>query len=226
MSDRRLDWISRHDSKSLEYPVSTMSAGRTRPKFVWRGSPKENIDQGQEGACVGFAWTNCLLALPLRRKLPMGANDFARNVYRSAQKIDQWEGEAYSGTSVLAGAKVIQLGGFIRQYRWAFSLNDVLDGIAFGGTVVLGIPWLESMYRTSPDGLISVSGNRVGGHAILASGYGSRNFKIDGEKVSLDVIRLRNSWGRSYGIGGDGYIRFEDMATLLKAGGEACIPMS
>lgn len=225
MIDRRLDWISRHDGKSLDFPVSTMLARRARPTFMWHGSPKEKIDQGREGACVGFAWTNSLLALPLRRALPKPANDFALNVYKSAQKIDQWEGENYSGTSVLAGAKVIKMGGYINEYRWAFSVDDILGALAFTGPVVLGIPWYDSMYRTSPDGLITVSGTKVGGHAILATGYGAHTFKINGQKTTIEVVRLRNSWGPSYGIKGDGYIRFDDLANLLKGGGEACIPI-
>lgn len=230
MRDVTLDWISRHDEKSRNFSIAPVTANRARPKFMYWGSPKENVDQGREGACVGFAWTNKLLALPSRAKLPMPANDFARNVYHSAQKIDEWEGEAYTGTSVLAGAKVIKMAGFISEYRWAFSVSDILDGLAFVGPVVLGIPWFDSMYYTSPDGLVEVSGTKVGGHAITATGYGTKEFWVPsagGGKVKKkeEVIKWRNSWGPSYGVKGDGYIRFDDLAGLLKQGGEACIPV-
>lgn len=226
----RLDWISRHDERSRNFSIAPMTSNRGRPGSVYWGSPKENIDQGREGACVGFAWTNRLLALPSRARLPMPANDFARNVYRSAQKIDEWEGEAYSGTSVLAGAKVIKMAGFISEYRWAFSISDILDGIAFAGPVVLGIPWFDSMYETTSEGLVEISGTKVGGHAITATGYGIKQFwvpSIAGGKVkkSEEVIRWRNSWGPRYGIKGDGYIRTKDLKELLSHGGEACIPI-
>lgn len=160
----------------------------------------------------------------------MSADLFARNLYRSAQKVDEWEGEAYSGTSVLAGAKVAKLGGFISGYRWAFSVSDVLDGLAFVGPVVLGVPWLESMYVTGPGGLVSVSGSRVGGHAIVATGFGVKDFRVSGlvgrRAVQREfVVRWRNSWGSRYGVKGDGFIRLDDLALLLKQGGEACIPL-
>lgn len=228
-TDRTLDWIPRFDERSRDFPVRGLTAGRTRPKAVWWGSPKERIDQGSEGACVGFAWTNELLALPVSVKLPQEANAFARNLYKSAQKIDEWEGENYSGTSVLAGAKVAKLGGYITGYRWAFSIDEVLDALAFMGPVVLGVPWYESMYGTLPGGLVEVGGNLVGGHAILATGFGRRSFPGGTgawrPRVAEDVIRWRNSWGPSYGVKGDGFIRVTDLERLLKAGGEACVPL-
>lgn len=228
-TERTLDWIPRFDEKSRDYPVRSLTAGKKRPGNIWWGSPKERLDQGSEGACVGFAWTNELLAQPVVVRLPQEANAFARNLYRSAQKIDEWEGEAYSGTSVLAGAKMAKMGGFITGYSWAFSIDDVLDALAFMGPVVLGIPWYESMYGTLPGGLIEVSGQRVGGHAILATGYGRKLFSGGigtwRARNAEDVVRLRNSWGSSYGVKGDGYIRVADLARLLREGGEACVPL-
>lgn len=228
-AQRVLDWIPRFDERSRDYPVGPLTAGKKRPNYVWWGSPKERLDQGREGACVGFAWTNELLAHPVVARLPLPANDFARNLYRSAQKIDEWEGEAYSGTSVLAGAKMAKMGGFISGYRWAFSINDVLDALAFMGPVVLGVPWHESMYGTLPGGLVEVAGERVGGHAILATGYGRKSFSggLGSWRANQgeDVIRWRNSWGSSYGVKGDGFIRVADLEKLLKSGGEACVPL-
>lgn len=230
MKDVILDWIPRHDERSREFPVRNLTAGRPRPKAMYWGNPKEWIDQGREGACVGFAWTNELLARPVVSKLPLPSNDFALNLYRSAQKVDQWEGEAYSGTSVLAGAKVAQLGGYITGYRWAFSIDEVLDALAFLGPVVLGVPWLESMYGTLPGGLVELSGRQVGGHAITATGFGSKEFRVSAAegrtaKRREDVIRWRNSWGRSYGVNGDGFIKISDLEYLLKNNGEACVPV-
>lgn len=222
--EHTLNWISRHDPQSLNYPIQAIIPQKTRPTAIWWGSPKEHLDQGREGACVGYAWTNKLLAKPSTVKLPQPSNDFALNLYRSAQKIDEWEGEAYEGTSVLAGAKVLKLGGFVSEYRWAFGVEDVLDALAFVGPVVLGVPWFDSMYSTGPGGLVRVSGSQVGGHAILATGFGVRRFGgLRGRREF--VVRWRNSWGFTYGVGGDGYIRLEDLGLLLKGVGEACVPV-
>lgn len=230
MRDVVLDWLPRHDERSRDFSVAPLTAGRPRPKFMYWGSPKEILDQGREGACVGFAWTNKILSMPISGKLPLPGNDFARNLYHSAQKIDEWEGEAYSGTSVLAGAKIAKMSGFITEYRWAFKIDDVLNALATIGPVVFGIPWLESMYETLPGGLVEVSGSKVGGHAITATGYGTREFPTttaDGKKGKRteEVIRWRNSWGSDYGVKGDGYIRIADLESLLKQGGEACVPI-
>lgn len=222
---QKLDWVSRHDQHSKNYPVRYLTDGLKRPQAVWWGSPKPKLDQGREGACVGFAWTNKLLAKPSTVVLPSEPHAFALNLYRSAQKIDEWEGEAYEGTSVLAGAKVAKLGGFIEGYRWAFSVDEVLDALAFVGPVVLGVPWFEGMYSTGSGGLVSVSGAQVGGHALLATGFGVRSFggRFRGRREL--VVRWRNSWGSAYGVGGDGFVRVDDLGGLLRGVGEACVPV-
>lgn len=230
MHDRILDWRSNHDPRSREFSIAPLTASRPRPASTYWGNPRQVLDQGREGACVGFAWTNKLLALPLSTQLSTPPNDFARTVYRQAQKIDEWDGENYSGTSVLAGAKIVKGLGYISEYRWAFSIEDILNALAHVGPVVLGIPWLEAMYDTEPGGLVTVGGTKVGGHAITATGYGTRSFPVSAEPgrkatQTLDVIRWRNSWGPTYGVTGDGYIRVSDLETLLKGGGEACVPI-
>ena len=114
--------------------------------------------------------------------------------------------------------------GRITGYRWAFGIDDVIDTLVSTGPVVLGIPWYDSMYQTRSSGLIDVSGKVVGGHCILACGYNpKKRFLREGLKA-FEVIKLRNSWGPSFGIGGDGWIKVEDLAALLKDQGEACVP--
>lgn len=183
------------------------------------------LDQGSEGACVGFAWTNELLASPAQpEEQPDAAlgNAVAVSYYRRARVVDEWPGEDYEGTSVLAGAKMVLQDGFISQYRWCFNTEDLRDAIISEGPVVIGIPWYSGMYRTRRDGLVVVDGDLVGGHAILITGYDPAMI-IDGRPY--EVFRWRNSWGTGYGIGGSGYILYEDLSKLLKQNGEACVPM-
>lgn len=220
-STRKLGWVSYHDERSRNYPIRALTAGLPRPEqMYWRG-PFFRLDQGQEGACVGFAWTNEILSKPVSSNVPRPLNDFALKFYKEAQKLDDWPGEDYEGTSVLAGAKQAQKLGYITGYRWAFGIEDVLDALAFTGPVVIGIPWYNDMYSTLPGGLVKVGGKLVGGHAITLTGYGNRKFPGG---LTLDVVRWRNSWGRTYGVRGDGYIRVTDLANLLKQDGEACVP--
>jgi hypothetical protein len=183
------------------------------------------LDQGSEGACVGFGWVNELLSEPFPpAKQPEASlgNAVAYSYYKQAQKIDEWPGESYEGTSVLAGAKIVQREGFISQYRWCFGIDDVRDAVISEGPVVIGVPWYSGMYRTDRSGLVVVDGEKVGGHAILLTGY-DPSMVVKGKP--REVFRWRNSWGTSYGVNGSGYIKVSDLKELIKTSGEACVPI-
>jgi hypothetical protein len=161
--ERIFDWVSSHDEKSREYDIRSVIGTVDRHKKFWRAS-KIRLDQGREGACVGYGWAAELMARPFEvggRDNPtirgMAPREYARLVYKEAQKIDRWPGEGYSGTSVLAGAKMVKQHGFIDSYRWAFGIDDVLDTLVAQGPVVVGIPWHQGMYRTRPSGLVATS---------------------------------------------------------------------
>lgn len=136
-------------------------------------------------------------------------------------------GNSYSGTSVLAGAKIVQSRGYIGEYRWCFGVEDVRDAVISEGPVVIGIPWHEGMYGTRESGLVEVSGGLVGGHCLLITGY-HPSMRLRGEDYNerFKVFRWRNSWGPDYGVRGNGFIRYEDLRDLLKGWGEACVPMA
>lgn len=221
---RTFDWKPTFDERSKEYPVrGLMRAVVRRKNKLWLVGPI--LDQGREGACVGFGWTADILAEPFWadiKKLPAGfpqvPQDLALYVYKEAKKIDEFPGEAYEGTSVLAGAKMMQNAGVVASYSWAFSVNDIIDGIISRGPVVLGIPWYSGMYK-APNGVLKVSGDVVGGHCILAVGFIQASKTFNGE----DSIILQNSWGASWGKQGLAEIRVSDMEKLF-AQGEACFP--
>lgn len=223
--ERTFDWKSRHDERSLNYPIRAVVGEPSKRRIrMWRQGTV--LDQGSEGACVGFGWTGEILTkpeAPVIQPTQARGNEYALGVYKEAQKIDEWEGEAYSGTSVLAGAKIMQQRGLIGSYRWAFGIDDVRDAVLEAGPVVIGVPWYRGMYSTDGDGLVTVSGDKVGGHCILLTGYHS-SMLIGGKR--REVFRWRNSWGRDYGRQGSGFIEHDDLANLLKTdGGEACVPL-
>ena len=174
---------------------------------------------------MGFGWTHEALTTPIRVDLsrlaveaPRDPKAFASHVYRAAQKIDEWEGEDYEGTSVLAGAKVMNSLGLLRAYRWAFGVKDVALSLTNIGPVVLGIPWFESMYE-APGGAVVVAGDLAGGHCILAVGY-----RKAGVIFEEPAYLLFNSWGPLWGRNGHAWIRESDLARLLNSDGEACVP--
>lgn len=215
MTDPRLDRRVQFDERSRGFGIKQhlMSKGAsTMPRSYTWGCDLRTLDQGREGACVGFAWAGELSAKP--KPIAGVTNEQALIIYRRAQVLDDYPGEDYSGTSVLAGVKVIKEQGYIKEYRWAFGVDDLALAVSRQGPAVLGIHWYSSMYQPV-GGTITVSGEVVGGHAILCVGY----------NVVGRYFILQNSWGADWGIAARCRISYADMDTLLKDQGEACIPV-
>jgi hypothetical protein len=210
--------LPQFDERSRSFPIRTLVATYAPRSYTW--SCGAVLDQGAEGSCVGHAWAHELIARPL--VMASITQLFAVSVYHEAQRIDEWPGGSYlgaspryEGTSVLAGAKVIQREGYIAEYRWAFGLDDRVLALGYKGPAVLGIDWHESMFDPDASGLLHVTGSAVGGHAILANGV----------SIAKRLVRLHNSWGPDWGLNGEAFISFDDLRALLGRGGEACIPI-
>lgn len=224
----KLDWEAIFDPKSLEYKASYLfDANEPLEKKVWETGPV--LDQGREGACVGFAWTAELMAEPMK-PIPMPsedvANRYAKGVYRQAQTLDIWPGEDYSGTSVLAGAKVLKDRGYLESFHWCFSVDELKYAVTQLGPVVLGVNWYRGMYRTQTiDGkaFVDVSGKKVGGHAITVVGYDP---EVEVNGVKTECFIWRNSWGSGYGDNGNAYITVEALEELAKDRTEFCVPIA
>jgi hypothetical protein len=135
-------------------------------------------------------------------------------MYSEAQKVDEWEGEDYDGTSVRAGAKILQQMGYISQYLWAWDIETVLSTLLNVGPVVVGTLWYESMFDPDPlYGLVKIEGEAVGGHAYV----------LNGVNLNSGLIRAKNSWSKEWGKNGHFRIKIEDFERLLHEDGEACI---
>ena len=214
-TERVIDRLQNFDERSRNYSIAPVIAGKTPRSYTWRCNTW--LDQGTEGACVAYALGHELASRPAEVK---GLNDkwLKESVYWEAQKIDPWPGGAYpgtpsfyEGTSVLSGIKILQKLGLFKEYRWAFSFDDLVLGIGRNGPAVLGINWYEGMGAPDSKNFITPTGAHVGGHAILARA-------VD---VKERVITLRNSWGQGWGDNGDCYIKFDDLRNIVQQGGEA-----
>ena len=73
------------------------------------------------------------------------------------------------------------------------------------GPVVLSTPWFRSWFRPSALGILPAPDVEVGGHAIVAYGWGSNG------------LRLRNSWGTDWGVAGDCWMPLVDVRHLRGA---------
>lgn len=210
--DRVLDRVPQFDERSRAFPVRQVVRAAAKPRgYTW--SCGTYLDQGSEGACVGFAWAHELVARPSVITGFTAAD--ARQIYLGAQRVDEWPGEGYSGTSVLAGAKVVAGLGYVSEYRWAFGLDDLILAVGYKGPAVLGLNWYEGMFDPDADGHLRPTGRLAGGHAILCRAVSVRDRRF----------LLHNSWGSDWGLKGTAWVSFEDMDRLLREQGEACIPV-
>jgi hypothetical protein len=218
-TDPRLGRLVQDDPSNRRFRAvgSVVSADAPFKSALWNLTAF--LDQGAEGACVGFGTTHELLADPV----PVAGLDatFAREkIYWEAQKDDPWEGGAYpgaqpfyEGTSTLAGIKAAEKLGYFPEYRWAFTLDDMRRVIGNYGPMVIGVNWYSGMFDTDSAGYIHVSGYIAGGHCLLVVG-------IDEEH---GCFILHNSWGPAWGVTGRAKISFDDMARLLSEEGEAAV---
>src|SRR3954470_6930598 len=164
---RTLDRLPEFDERSRGFAIRDRIGEVERRPRAWR--LLERLDQGREGACVGFGWAHELAALPVAVKQ---TELLARGIYHRARMLDEWPGEDYEGTSVLAGAKAVREQGHMDEFRWAFGAADVLDALSAHGPVVIGVNWHEGMLDTDEDGGIRPTGEIVGGHCVCLRGVG------------------------------------------------------
>lgn len=209
-ADPRLDRLPEFDTRSRAFPVRELTGQRPPRSYTWACSAW--LNQRNEGGCVG--WSHAHVAAARPRPWPM-TDAAAAAIYHLAQTLDPWPGTDYSGTTVLAGAKAFAQLGYIEEYRWAFGASDLAAAVSWVSPAVIGIDWHQGMLTPGPDGLVRPTGPVLGGHAICVRGFSTRTHRF----------LLRNSWGMDWGRNGDCVMDWDDMATLLGAGGEAVIPI-
>lgn len=189
----------------------------------WNKGPWQG-DQGDSSACVGFSLTHWLQCGPVTNRArgphmswPYGPVESPYVVYYQAQRIDEFAGQEpeMQGTSVRAGAKILQSMGYIESYYWAQTLDEVVTTLLTRGPVVLGTRWYRGMFDIDQHGFVSLTGRPAGGHAYLAYGASTRE----------QFITCRNSWGPEWGVQGSFRLSFDDLASLLAEQGEAMLAM-
>jgi len=204
---RSLDRVVYYDPRSRQYPVRSLVGGLQPRTHAW--ACNAHLDQGREGACVGFGITHELISEPA---VVAGRTEAtALQLYKAAKEIDPFPGDEYEGTTVLAGMEVVRRQGWIDGYYWAFGLDDLIVGISHHGPAVMGLAWFEGMRDPDAAGFIRVTGGVLGGHCLLCKGV-----DVEGK-----YFIMHNSWGPGWGLDGDAFISFSDMDKLLSENGEA-----
>jgi hypothetical protein len=175
-------------------------------------TPGPILDQGDTSQCVAYAWTQLLAATPVKTPRP---DAWPAGLYTDAQLRDGIP-LPHDGTTVRAGAQAVKAAGYIRaddgEYVWGDSVETVARWILHYGPVVLGTNWYQTMFTPTAAGELRPDGPNAGGHAYLA-------FGVD---VPKERIRIVNSWGVGWGVGGVAWLSFPTVARLLREDGEAC----
>ncbi len=191
---------------ALQVPQSSRSYRYWYQGGVW-------LDQGATSQCVAYAFSHWLEDGPVTQPDLVADKDFALAIYGDAQRVDEWPGENYDGTSVRAGAKVLQGMGLISTYRWAWNLDTALNTLLEQGPLVVGTNWYSDMFSVDEDRMVTPGGGIAGGHAYV----------INGINLVGGFVRLKNSWGRDWGYNGHARMTLETFERLLHEDGECCL---
>lgn len=209
MSKFTLGRVHVPDERDKKFPMSAaipMSAGDRTYRYWWANGWWGN--QGAKPHCVAYSWMHWLEDGPTThsktRTAGTGPLFDTTKLYKEAQKIDQWPGENYDGTSVRAGAQMLRSWGVIQSFRWAWDAATVVRALLTTGPVVVGTWWHVDMFQPKLDKetgkiLITPSGGKAGGHAYM----------LNGVNTEKGLVRIKNSWGRC----------FDDQTEILTQGG-------
>ena len=81
------------------------------------------LDQGQEGACTGFALAAVINFLLGRRNIARAVSP--KMLYQLARRYDEWPGEKYEGSSARGGMKGWHRHGVASDEQWPDSVGEV-----------------------------------------------------------------------------------------------------
>ncbi len=185
------------------------------------------LDQGQEGACTGFALATVANYLLGQRTQPYEPVS-ARMLYDMARRYDEWEGEAYEGSSARGAIQGWHKHGICAEQDWPsagpndrrltgelaqkaaqrplgayFRVNhkdlvSMHNALAEVGVLYATGIVHDGWQHVGADGRIAMGKTRLGGHAFALVGYDEQGFW------------LQNSWGSSWGHQGFAHLTYDD----------------
>lgn len=171
----------------------------------WLDAGQPVLDQGQTPRCVGFTGADWENELPVDDHVDNSAGD---QIYAECKAID---GDNEDGSTIRSLAQALQNRGQLKAYAFAESIEEVIAFVTAHGPICWGIGWTDSMFTPDADGLVTPTGDDVGGHAITQFAY----------DPATDLHALLNHWGDAWGVNGVFYMTTDALRARLADGGEA-----
>ncbi len=217
------------DFRDTMYIPTLVEVRPTSDLAAYRGLSVPVLDQGREGACTGFGLATVANYLRMTLGLDPSADRVsARMLYIMARRYDEWEGEAYDGSSARGAMKGWHKHGVCGAALWSDQdLKADLDTARAADALKrpLGayfrvnhkdlvamhsaISEVGVLYGTARvhqgwmdvkpgDEDIVFKDGTVGGHAFAIVGY------------DMQGIWIQNSWGPGWGSGGLARVSYDD----------------
>lgn len=180
--------------------LSGASSAAAGSAYLWReGAPLNQYDSDR---CT--AWAAAAAALcGMPRMTIAESQEVARRIWLRAEQLDVYPGRVDRGATTMQGsaAALVDL-GVATSIRWLSDVDDVLEALR-RGPVVLGGPWVVGMMTPRNDRISYGSDTMRTSHAAALTG-------LDPARG----IRVRNSWGRSWGRDGSAWLSVADLRKL------------
>jgi hypothetical protein len=207
-TQRRFGRLPSVDERDRRYRAATPRTDVVRKMHY---DPPPILDQGSTSQCVIYSGDTLLSAAPVRNA-SFGTSTRRTQIYKEVQKLDEWEGENYEGTSVRAMMKWFQAKGLVKAYGWATEAEAVMRHVLAVAPMQVGLDWTTDMDRPDAKGYIWPKGKVVGGHAFVLIGADRARRNPDG---TIGAFRMVNSWGSSWGQSGRAWLTMGSLQKLL-----------
>jgi hypothetical protein len=221
----------RSDDRDVLYKPVITSVPRsiTIEDVKKRGIPV--LDQGEEGACTGFALAT-VIHESMRRTWGTVDQISPWMLYHNAQKYDEWAGESYEGSSCRGALKAWQKNGVLPLKDWGKSrvkdvsleekqasfefpcglyarattrkIRELHIAIAMNGAIYCSGDVHSGWDNVNKKtGIIEENHKINGGHAFALVGYTELGFVV------------QNSWGEDWGKDGFAILKYEDFLRTI-----------
>jgi hypothetical protein len=208
------------DPQNLKYNAARKLT--TLNPVRWDSDAQPVLDQGELGACTTFT-VDDILNTPMfmrnrKRVVRSGFldNNMALSLYHDATVLDGFKGTyppVDTGSTGAAAARAAKRRGFWDYYGYTRSFVSFLANLQ-KQPVMVGTLWTDGMTDPDRNGIVSITGDLVGGHEWMACRYDPRRRLVCG----------LNHWSKDWGLKGRFWVPVDEMEWLIKEGGDVVVP--